>query len=211
MRAHELVEKRLFRPPTGSVRDAALAAIDDASAQVMVDSVTMPDNPAIAMIVVGHLANMPTFLMDGGGGFAYDASGLPMQLGTKDAPFRIVVPAGTGDYHFVMYGHGLGGNQLDDAFDSDLAGIGTAKVAMRLYGWTGSRHPWPWLLKRVFAVDIEACPVPGCGGRMRLVEIATEPDGIARVMAALGDDDAARAPPRRPRPSPPGQLRLAFG
>ena len=74
-----------------------------------------------------------------------------------------------------------------------------------------SRHPWPWLLKRVFAVDIETCPVPGCGGRMRLVEVATEPDDIARVMAELGGDDAARAPPRRPRPSPPGQLRLAFG
>ena len=73
------------------------------------------------------------------------------------------------------------------------------------------RHPWPWLLKRVFAVDIETCPVPGCGGRLRLVEVATEPDDIARVMAELGGDDAARAPPRRPRPSPPGQLRLAFG
>ncbi len=74
-----------------------------------------------------------------------------------------------------------------------------------------SRHPWPWLLKRVFAVEIETCPVPGCGGRMRLVEVATEPDDIARVMAELGGEDAARAPPRRPLPSPPGQLRLAFG
>ncbi len=74
-----------------------------------------------------------------------------------------------------------------------------------------SRHPWPWLLKSVFAVDIETCPVPGCGGRMRLVELATEPDDIARVMAELSGDDAARAPPGRPRPSPPGQLRLAFG
>ena len=53
--------------------------------------------------------------------------------------------------------------------------------------------------------------MPGWGGRMRLVEIATEPDDIARVMAAVGGDDAARAPPRRRRPSPPGQLRLAFG
>ncbi len=53
-----------------------------------------------------------------------------------------------------------------------------------------SRHPWPWLLKRVFAVDIESCPVPGCGGRMRLVEVATEPDDIARVIAELGGDDA---------------------
>jgi len=76
---------------------------------------------------------------------------------------------------------------------------------------TPSRHPWPWLPKRVFAVDIESCPVPACGGRMRLVEIATEPDDIARLMAELGGDSAARAPPRQPRPSPPGQLRLASG
>jgi hypothetical protein len=74
-----------------------------------------------------------------------------------------------------------------------------------------SRHPWPWLLKRVFGVDIQSCPVPGCGGRMHLVEIATEPDDIARVMTALGGGAAARAPPRRPRPSPKGQLRFAFG
>ncbi len=56
----------------------------------------------------------------------------------------------------------------------------------------------------MFTVDIESCPVPGCGWRMRLVEIATEPDHIARVVAAAGGD-AARAPPRRPHPSPPGR------
>ncbi len=56
-----------------------------------------------------------------------------------------------------------------------------------------SRHPWPWLSKRVFAVDIGACPVPGCGGRMRLVEVATEPDDTARVIAAVGGRRGPRA------------------
>jgi hypothetical protein len=41
-----------------------------------------------------------------------------------------------------------------------------------------SRHPWDWLLKRVFAVDVSVCPVPGCEGRMRVVEIATSPDDM---------------------------------
>ncbi|MCZ7679460.1 MAG: hypothetical protein M5U28_12140 [Sandaracinaceae bacterium] len=63
----------------------------------------------------------------------------------------------------------------------------------------------------MFALDIQTCPLPRCGGRMRLVEIATEPHDIARVTAAVGGDPAARAPPRRPPASPPGQLRLALG
>jgi hypothetical protein len=46
-----------------------------------------------------------------------------------------------------------------------------------------SRHPWNWLLKRVFAIGISVCPVPDCGGRMGVIEIATEPDDIARVIA----------------------------
>jgi hypothetical protein len=33
-----------------------------------------------------------------------------------------------------------------------------------------SRHPWAWLLRRVFAVDVTTCPVDGCGGRMRIVD-----------------------------------------
>jgi hypothetical protein len=74
-----------------------------------------------------------------------------------------------------------------------------------------SRHPWPWLLKRVFGVDIHSCPVAGCDGRMRLVQIATEQHDIARVITALGGGTARAPPARTPRPSPSGQLRLAFG
>lgn len=69
-----------------------------------------------------------------------------------------------------------------------------------------SRHPWPWLLKRVFAVDVLECI--RCGGALRIVKIATKPDEIAR---ALGEQT-------RPRGPPPdelavtvyGQLRLRF-
>jgi len=43
-----------------------------------------------------------------------------------------------------------------------------------------SRHPWSWLLKRVFAVDIMVCS--RCGGALRLVKIATRPDEIARAL-----------------------------
>jgi hypothetical protein len=71
-----------------------------------------------------------------------------------------------------------------------------------------SRHPWDWLLERVFAVDVSVCPVPGCDGRMRVIEIATSPDHVARILAP-----GARAPPplRPQRPARPGQLSLTFG
>ena len=67
-----------------------------------------------------------------------------------------------------------------------------------------SRHPWAWLLRRVFAVDMARCP--RCAGRMRLLDVVTDADDIARVLGARGRD--ARAPPR---PPPTGQLELDFG
>jgi len=69
-----------------------------------------------------------------------------------------------------------------------------------------SRHPWSWLLQRVFAVDILKCEK--CGGRLRIVEVAKKPDEIARVLNERG---YARAPPdAEPRASAHGQLRLVF-
>ena len=61
---------------------------------------------------------------------------------------------------------------------------------------------------RVFAADVTACPRPGCGGRMKLVEIPTERADIARVLRDLRLGLGARAPPKpRPaRPLPAGQL-----
>ena len=45
-----------------------------------------------------------------------------------------------------------------------------------------SRHPWSWLLQRVFAVDILKCEK--CGGRLRIVEVAKKPDD--HVLGVLG-------------------------
>jgi hypothetical protein len=42
----------------------------------------------------------------------------------------------------------------------------------------------------VFAVDIETCPVPGCGGRMRLVEIATDPKQVAPEVRTVPGSEA---------------------
>src|SRR5690606_807270 len=61
-----------------------------------------------------------------------------------------------------------------------------------------SRHPWPWLLRRVFAVEVSVCPLEGCSGRMRVVEIASKPDDVARVPEEQSPERRAprtRAPP----------------
>ena len=87
----------------------------------------------------------------------------------------------------------------------------SAKSATKKKTAEPSRHPWSWLLQRVFAVDILKCEK--CGGRLRIVEVAKKPDEIARVLKERG---YARAPPRappdaEPRASAHGQLRLVFG
>ena len=62
------------------------------------------------------------------------------------------------------------------------------------------RLGWANLLARVFAVDITTCSK--CGGKMCVVDVVTDPDDIARIL------HGARAPPRPPRPHPPGQVLL---
>jgi hypothetical protein len=65
------------------------------------------------------------------------------------------------------------------------------------------RKPWAWLLRHVFEIDVSTCQ--RCGGATRWLEAATKPDAIARLLAKHG---LGPRPP--PRPSPKGQLRLAF-
>ena len=87
---------------------------------------------------------------------------------------------------------------------------------------TGSRRSgfrkWAELLRLTFAVDVEACP--GCGGRMKLVALVRDPDGVRRFLGHLGLPTeppplgAARGPPferpperrHKPSPSPAAQM-----
>ena len=57
----------------------------------------------------------------------------------------------------------------------------------------------------VYAVDVSKCA--RCGGKMKIVQIATTADAIARVLGELGL--GPRAPPRA-RPAAAGQLKLVF-
>ena len=76
-------------------------------------------------------------------------------------------------------------------------------------GSTGSAPPrsrWSWLLKHVFAEDLDTCA--RCGGPMRWLEAATTPDAIGRLMANHGL--APRPPPARRAASIPEQLPMPF-
>jgi hypothetical protein len=115
---------------------AAAAAVDSGSVTIAWDVVDhqTPGGP-IASILEGRLVGLPSWL-DSTGALVTDADGVPIVQGTADAPFRIVVPSGTGDYRAVLYGHGAGGNFHDSNFDDTLAGHGVAKVGVQFFGWT---------------------------------------------------------------------------
>ena len=65
------------------------------------------------------------------------------------------------------------------------------------------RHRWAWLLRRVFQLDLSVCE--RCGSKMRLCEVATTEEAIARIIAIDGQTHVKIA-----RGPPPGQLALAF-
>jgi hypothetical protein len=116
-----------------AMRDASRAAVTGGKTQVTIDVVT-PGTGSAALIVEGHLSGLPSFASKAG--LTLDDKGIPIADGTRQAPFRVEIPKGTGDYPFIMYGHGTGGNFHDSAFDEELASTGIAKVGISFYGWT---------------------------------------------------------------------------
>ncbi|MEM9695067.1 MAG: hypothetical protein AAGA56_21170 [Myxococcota bacterium] len=111
------------------VRDATVAAVDGGRANVVIDRFEVDEVPAgAAAIVRGRLVDLPSFVGQADG---EEASG------TIDAPFRIVIPEGDGDYPWTLFGHGLGGEFDDRSFDDFLLGEGMAKVGIEIHGWTG--------------------------------------------------------------------------
>ncbi len=63
------------------------------------------------------------------------------------------------------------------------------------------RVPWADLLRKVFAVDVLACP---CGGRLRLIAFIAEATVAKRILDHLGLD--SRGPPLARAQAPPDAL-----
>lgn len=119
-----------------AVRALGAAAVDASTATAVIDAVT-PGTGSVAQIVKGRLEGLPTFLRPDGSP-SVDAAGTPVAAGVTSAPFRVVVPMGTGDYPVFMYGHGNGGSVDDDTFDQEIASVGIAKVNIELTGFDGT-------------------------------------------------------------------------
>ena len=114
-----------------------MAALDDAAPDldVVIDVAVEPIASEVAMVVKGRITGAPSFLDDEG--HMVEEDGVPQLVGTTDVVFRMALPRATDDYRVVLYGHGTGGDEDDDAFDEELAEQGIAKLAMRFDGWTG--------------------------------------------------------------------------
>ncbi|NOY26170.1 MAG: hypothetical protein GXP62_09890 [Oligoflexia bacterium] len=117
-----------------SMIDQVAAASD--SLGVELDSLTESSSKSIGAIVFGQITGVPEF-RDADGRLVLDADGLPIPQGETQAPFRVVLPRGTGAYRVTLYGHGTGGDVTDDAFDEDFASYDIAKAGTRFIGWTG--------------------------------------------------------------------------
>jgi hypothetical protein len=64
----------------------------------------------------------------------------------------------------------------------------------------GCRY-WPWaeLMARSFQTDVTVCP--SCGGRLKLVALVQDKQGVARFLRRLGEP--TDTPPRAPARAPP--------
>jgi hypothetical protein len=122
------------RGPLETMRAAALNAVDAGTLTVEVQSAT-PFSSGAAIEVRGRVQGLPAFF-ETDGGLALGADGMPAQRGVHAAPFRAVLPAGTGSYPVVIYGHGTGGTVNDDTFDSEIVAAGAGKLNLEWSGWT---------------------------------------------------------------------------
>jgi hypothetical protein len=112
--------------PLLAMREAMLAAAK-AGVAIEIDSVAVAPKPSVAMIVEGTI-ELPFFVTD--------ELPDPTLTTTHVARFRMLVPAGSGDYPALMFGHGLGGSYDDGSFDEALAVEGFGKVGLDFHGWT---------------------------------------------------------------------------
>jgi hypothetical protein len=107
------------RRPLLTLAEAAREAVDSGTAGLVVDSFALAaEDAAWAAVLKGRVTNLP------------EAGGAPF-----DAPFRVLIPRGSGDYRVVFFGHGAGGDVNDPSFDALITGAGAAKVGVEVEGW----------------------------------------------------------------------------
>lgn len=134
---------RAWSFPTRSAADPARRAmamledVDAAHLSVTIDEVQPGNGDTIAAIVFGTVDGVPDFRVDREEWLQIGADGRPEIVSYHSAPFRVVIPAGEGDWKVALYGHGTGGDVTDASFDAQIAGAGLGKVGMQFHGWNG--------------------------------------------------------------------------
>ena len=124
-----------------SMMDQAQASLDDVTVEI--DYAATSVSPEIDAIVVGRVVGVPDFIGEDKR-FTLDAAGDPQVEGTREAHFRVVIPARGFDgelgtpYRVALYGHGTGGDYTDTSFDEAIASNGLAKLNLRFHGWNGA-------------------------------------------------------------------------
>lgn len=115
-----------------SMRTQMIAALAAGTARVEITDVTVRDTGFVAAVVRGAIRGLPRFTSSDNL-IARDAQGGAVAVAGQsfEAPFRIAVPRGMGDYRVVLYGHGTGGNVDDASFDEPISEAGAAKVGIR--------------------------------------------------------------------------------
>jgi hypothetical protein len=166
---------------------------------IEVDSINFTSIESIDLLVRGRLTNAPNFV-DADGRLVLDDDGLPTITGATAIEFRLMIPAGEGDYHIVLYGHGTGGNVSDSSFDSDLGEQGIAKLNLRYDGWTDEDFIDTLLGFRTFLDGTER----STAGLMQAVAggtvLLTALDGVLGDMVALDELDGQANPAAGRRP-----------
>lgn len=187
-----------------AMREASVDVAKAGTVSVVIDEVFQGPGETLAAIVEGRVTDLPSYL-DENGSLVLDAEGLPIATGTHEAPFRVVIPRGEGDYRFVMYGHGTGGNFHDDIFDADLGELGIGKVGIQLYGWTDKEvlGTFGGLSRGLLGVSRAVAPLMQAIADGAAIEAAMEGVLGEALAAPMVGDVANPAEGRRPDASTP--------
>ena len=150
------------RGPLRALASDVKAQVDDGSARITITSAVPRDRP-LAIVVEGLIS-----------GLVDRTTGAPEPI-VYDVPFRVAVPAGSGDYHIVMYGHGTGGDVHDTSFDDLITRSGAAKVNTEIDGWSGD----------TVTGALSALLVPIAGTRDLTYRMRRSIAGIAAIQRAV--------------------------
>ena len=172
---------------TRAMRTAAIERVDSGGVTVVIDAIERTPRSGIQLVLTGRLRGLPDYPDQ------YEIGVVPKPTGEREAPFRLMVPEGAGDYPVALYGHGLGGSYDEDTFEDLFARAGVAKLGVSFYG-LGEDAPTT-LLGLVK-------PLSGSNHVVALQQQAVaDIAGITRsLVGALGD--AASAPRINGQPNP---------